>query len=113
MEEKEFKERFYTTKTYKFEPPTWKEFLATRDKHTIAHWCCGDIAVYMIEENSEKDFFKTYNQFEVYVFSDDEDSKRRVFDYCVIESFGIDTREETYYEALDYAKELFLGGQKQ
>ena len=108
MEEKDFKERYYTTKTYKFEPPTWKEFLATRDEHTCAHWSCGDIDIIMVEENNEKGILKTHNQFEVDVF-DDYDDKCEVFDYCVIESLGIDTREETYYEALDYAKELFLG----
>lgn len=112
MEEKEFKERFYTTKTYKFEPPTWKEFLATRDKNSFANWDCGDIYIVMIEENNEIGIFKTYNQFEVGVFSD-YDSKIEKFNYCIIESFGIDTREETYYKTLDYARKLFLGGQKQ
>ena len=111
MEEKEFKERFYTTKTYKFEPPTWKEFLATRQENLFAYWDCGDVYVVMNEENNEKGYFKIYNEFEVGVFNDDRENKR--FDYCVIGSFGIDTREETYYQALDYAKKLFLGGQKQ
>lgn len=108
MEEKEFKEKYYTTKTYRFEPPNWKEFLATRDENSFAHWSCGDIAVVMVEENNEKGILKTYNQFEVDLF-EDYDSKSRKFDYCVIKSYGIDTREEVYYEALDYAKKLFLG----
>ena len=108
MNKKEFKEKYHTIKTYRFEPPTWTEFLATRDEDTCANWGCEDISVIMVEENNEKGILKTYNQFEVEVF-DDYDSKRRTFDYCVIESLGIDTREETYYEALDYAKELFLG----
>ena len=62
------------------------------------------------EENNEKGILKTYNRF--LVDSDNYD-KFKFFDYCIVESFGIDTREETYYKALDYAKELFLGGQKQ
>ena len=111
MEDKEFKERFYTTKTYKFEPPTWKEFLATRDEDSLAHWFCGDITIVMVEENNEKGILKTYDQFEVDSFN--EYDKKRTFEYDVIESFDIDTREETYYEALEYAKELFLGGRKQ
>ena len=106
MEEKEFKEKYHTTKTYKFEPPTWKEFLATRNENSFAHWCCTDISVIMLEENNEKGMFKTYNQFEVDLF-EDYDSKSRKFDYCDIKSYGIDTREEVYYRALDYAKKLF------
>lgn len=54
MEEKEFKEKYHTTKIYRFEPPNWKEFLATRDENSFAHWSCGDIAVVMVEENNEK-----------------------------------------------------------
>lgn len=111
MEDKEFKERFYTTKTYKFEPPTWKEFLATKDENSFAHWFYGDITIVMVEENNEKGILKTHNQFEVDVYGDYD--KLEKFNYCIIESLGIDTREETYYEALDYAKELFLGGRKQ
>lgn len=106
MEEKEFKEKYHTTKTYKFEPPTWKEFLATRGENTFANWGCGDIDIVMVEENNEKGILKTHNQFEVDLYNYDKFEK---FDYCIIESLGIDTREETYYKALDYAKELFLG----
>ena len=107
MEEKEFKEKYHTTKTIKFEPPTWKEFLATRKENLFAYWDCGDIYVVMNEENNEKGYFKIYNEFEVGVFNDDRENKR--FGYCIIESLEIDTREETYYKALEYAKELFLG----
>ena len=105
MEEKEFKEKYYTTKTYKFEPPTWKEFLATRSENTFANWGCGDIDIVMVEENNEKGILKTHNQFEVDLYNYDKFEK---FDYCIIKSLGIDTREETYYKALDYAKKLFL-----
>ena len=107
-EDAEFVLKYHTTKTLKFEPPTWKEFLATK-KHEdmFAHWCCGDICVVMVEENNEKGILKTYNQFEVDVFND-YDSKSRKLDYCIIQSCGIDTREETYYKALEYAKKLFL-----
>lgn len=105
MEEKDFKERYYTTKTYKFEPPTWKDFLATRDENTFANWSCGDIDIVMVEENNEKGILKTNNRFEVDLYNYDRFEK---FDYCIIESLGIDTREETYYKALDYARKLFL-----
>lgn len=100
--------KYHKTKTLKFEPPTWKEFLATRDENSFAHWSCGDICVVMVEENNEKGILKTYNQFEVDIFND-YDSKSRRFDYCIIQSYGIDTREETYYKALEYAQKLFLG----
>ena len=105
MEEKDFKERYYTTKTYKFEPPTWTEFLATRDENSFANWGCGDIDIVMVEENNEKGILKTHNQFEVDLYNYDKFEK---FDYCIIESLGIDTREETYYKALDYTRKLFL-----
>ena len=109
-EDAEFISKYHTTKTYKFEPPTWREFLATRDENQFAHWSCGDICVVMVEENNEKGILKTYNQFEVDIFND-YDSKSRKFDYCIIESYGIDTREEIYYEALEYAQKLFLGNE--
>lgn len=108
MTKEELVLKYYTTKTYKFEPPTWEEFLATRDEDSFAHWSCGDICVVMVEENNEKGILKTYNEFEVDIFND-YDSKRRKFDYCIIQPYGIDTREETYYKALEYARELFLG----
>jgi hypothetical protein len=37
MTNEEFIEKYHTTKTYKFEPPTWEEFLATRDENSFAH----------------------------------------------------------------------------
>jgi hypothetical protein len=62
----------------------------------------------MVEENNEKGILKTYNKFEVDIFND-YDSKRREFDYCIMQSYRIDTREKVYYEALEYAQKLFLG----
>lgn len=107
MTKEEFIKKYHTTKTYKFEPPTWEEFLATK-KHEdmFAHWFCGDIAIVMVEENNEKGVLKTYNQFEVDLYEDYAGESRR-FNY--INSYGIDTREETYYEAVEYARKLFLG----
>lgn len=102
----EFVLKYHTTKTFKFEPPTWKDFLATRDEKSFAHWSCGDICVVMVEENNEKGILKTYNQFEVDIFND-YDSKGRKFHY--INSYGLDDREEIYYKALEYAQEIFLG----
>lgn len=106
MTKQEFIEKYHATKTYKFEPPTWEEFLATKKhKDMFAHWFCGDIAVVMVEENDEKGILKTYNQFEVSLF-EDYDSKDRRFDY--LNECNIDTREETYYKTIEYARELFL-----
>ena len=106
-EDAEFVLKYYTTKTYRFEPPTWEEFLATRDENSFAHWFCGDICVVMVEENDKKGILKTHNQFEVDIYCEG-DSKLKRFDY--FNNYGIDTRKETYYEALEYARELFLGG---
>lgn len=106
MEEKEFKEKYYTSKTFKFEPPTFEDFLKTSNENTFAHWYCEDIHIVMVEENDKQGIMKTYNQFEVDIYCEG-DSKLRRFDY--FNNYGIDTREETYYEALDYAKKLFLG----
>ena len=107
MEKEEFIKKYHTTKTYKFEPPTWEEFLATK-KHEdmFAHWFCGDIHVVMVEENNKKGILKTYNQFEVDIYHEG-DSKLKTLHY--INNYGFDNREETYYDALDYARQLFLG----
>lgn len=105
MNKEDFIKRFYTTKTYKFEPPTWEEFLSTKNGDNFAHWFCGDIAVVMSEENGEKGIMHCYNQFEISIF-EDYDNLGKNFRY--INEFGIDTREETYYEALEYAQRLFI-----
>ena len=108
MTKEEFIKKYYATKTFKFEPPTWEEFLATK-KHEdmFAHWFCGNIHIIMVEENDKKGILKTHNQFEVDIYCEG-DSKLKRFDY--FNNYGIDTRKETYYEALEYARELFLGG---
>ena len=105
MDKDLFVKKFYTTKTLKFEPPTWEEFLKTRTDRFFASWFCNDIGLVMNEENNEKGILKTYNQFEISLF-DDYDSKGRSFKY--INEYGIDTREETYYKALEYMQQLFL-----
>lgn len=105
MTKQEFIKKYHTTKTYKFEPPTWEEFLATATEGTYAHWFYGDIHIVMVEENNEKGILKTYNQFEVDMCCEG-DSKLKKFDY--FNNYGIDTRENVYYLALNYAKKLFL-----
>lgn len=107
QEEAEWVAKMHTERTEKFEPPTWKEFLATK-KHEdmFAHWFCGDIHIVMVEENDKKGILKTHNQFEVDIYCDG-DSKLERFDY--FNNYGIDTREETYYKAVEYARKLFLG----
>ena len=106
MTKEEFIKKYHTIKTYKFEPPTWEEFLSTGTEGTYAHWFCGDIHIVMVEENNEQGILKTHNQFEVDIYCEG-DSKLERFDY--FNDYGIDTREEVYYEALNYAKKLFLG----
>ena len=108
MTKQEFIEKFHTSKTYKFEPPTWEDFLTTRDEDNVifAHWFCGDICVVLSEENDTKG--EGYYQFEVFLSGDNYTYKKF---YCsVIESpdFIIDFREDIYYEALEYAQKLFL-----
>lgn len=98
-----FIKKFYTVKWYKFEPPTWEEFLATKNKDQFAHWFCGDISIVMVEENNEKGIMKCYNQFEVRIY-EDYDGKDKNFRY--FNDYGIDTREEVYYQALEYAKKI-------
>lgn len=106
MEKELFIKKFHTTKTYKFDPPTWEDFLKTKTHDDMfAHWFCGDIYIVMCEKNNEKGILKTHNQFEVSLFND-YDSEGRNFGYC--NEYGIDTREETYYKALEYARELFI-----
>lgn len=111
MDKDDFINEYHAKKELKFEPPTWEEFLATRTEHSFAHWFCGDIGIVMVEKNNEKGILKTYNQFEVSLFEDYHNLSKR-FDYAFIESYGIDYREDVYYEALEYAKKLFLEGVK-
>ncbi len=95
----------HTQKTYKFEPLTWQEFLETKDEKSFAHWFCGDIAIVMCEENNEKGIMHCCNQIEVSLY-EDYYSKGRNFPYFM--EYGIDTRKEAYYKAVEYARELFL-----
>lgn len=106
MNKEDFIKRFHTIKIFKFEPPTWEEFLETRDENSFAHWFCGDIAIVMSEENGEKGIMHCANQFEISIF-EDYDNLGKNFRY--INEFGIDTREQQYYKALEYAQKIFLG----
>lgn len=101
----EFINKYHTTKTLKFEPPTFEEFLKTRTEDTFAHWNCGDIYIVMDEENNQSGINHCSNSIIVYVWENYD--KYESFRY--INEYGFDTRKETYYKALDYAQQLFLG----
>ena len=65
MDKDEFISKYHTQKVLKFEPPTWKEFLATRDiEHGIlAHWYYANISIVMWQENNEKGVNHSNNEF--------------------------------------------------
>lgn len=104
--EAEWVAKMHTSRTEYFKPPTWEEFLATKTESNFAHWFCGDICIVMVEENDKKGILKTHNQFEVDIYCDG-DSKLEKFDY--FNNYGIDTREENYIKAVEYARKLFEG----
>lgn len=89
-EEAEFVLNFHTSKTIYFEPPTWEEFLRTEADDTYACWEIQKIAIIMDTES--KCFFITNNL------------------SCVWESFSYtdENKKQKYYEAVEYAKKLFL-----
>lgn len=105
MTKNEFISKYHTQKVLKFEPPTWEEFLATRDvaKGILAHWYCGNISIVMCEENNKRDILHcSTNTFEI---SD-------IITWVHVDYYNdyvSDNREECYYKALDIAKEWFLG----
>ena len=107
MSDEEFISKYHTQKVLKFEPPTWEEFLETRDisKHIQPNWECGDIEIIMYEENNRKGIMHTSNTFEIF-----NDNTWEQINYYNDDFF--DNREEMYYKALDVAKKWFLGEDK-
>ena len=95
MTRDKFIKEFHTQKVLKFEPPTWEEFLKTKDvsNHIYAHWDCGDISVFMAEGS-----IKEFNEFVI----DNRDN-------CKFIQYSFDNRGDCYYKALEIAKEQFLG----
>lgn len=104
MTKQEFIEKYHKAKTLKFEPPTFEEFMATKSENNWAHWFDKDISIIMEEENNKKGVLHANNQIDV--FNEREDGYWKYFSY--INEDGIDTREETYYKAVEYAINLFL-----
>lgn len=104
MTKQEFIEKYHKTKTLKFEPPTFEEFMITKSENNCAHWFDKGISIIMEEENNKKGILHTDNQFNV--FDDREDGGWKSFSY--INEDGIDTREESYYKAVEYAMKIFL-----
>lgn len=105
MTKQEFIEKYHKTKTLKFEPPTFEEFMATRGENNLAHWFSKDVSIIMEEENNKNGVLHANNQ--INVFDERECGDCKYFPY--INEDGIDTREDTYYKAVEYAMNLFLG----
>ena len=101
-EEAEFIIKFHTHKTLYFRPPTFEEFLKTRQEGIYCNWYCGDIQIVMEEDNQQKGILKSENIFRV-----DDGNNYCSFRYEYNEY--LDNRKEIYYEALEYVKKLFLG----
>ena len=94
MLKEEFIEKYHTTKTYKFEPPTWEEFLRTETDNAYACWEIQKLAIIM--DTQLKCFFITNNL------------------SCAWKSFNYtdENKKQKYYEALEYAQKLFLGSKE-
>lgn len=86
-------------KVFKFEPPTWEEFLATRREDTFAGWNNGYINIFMLEE------FFNMSILNLFVVKSKEDTKFIPY----VNTDNTDNREEMYYKALDIAQKWFLG----
>lgn len=106
MTKDEFILKYHKQKVLKFEPPTWEEFLATRDidNGILAHWDCGDISIVMSEENNLKGVNHCSNIYEIF-YNGEIDNWERVHYY---KGDGFDNQEEMYYKALDIASKWFL-----
>lgn len=104
MNKQDFIEKYHKVKTLKFEPPTFEEFMKTKTDKRCAHWECGDIDIIMLEENYKSGVLHCSNQ--IIVDAPNVYDAERSFNYY--NEYGVDTREETYYQALKYAVNLFL-----
>ena len=90
-EEAEFVQKFHTSKTVYFEPPTWEEFLKTETDDGYPYLEIQKLAIIM--QTQLKCFCVTDNW------------------GCVWESFSYtdENKKQKYYEAVEYAKKIFLG----
>lgn len=92
-EEAEFVRKFHTSKTVYFEPPTWEEFLKTKSEHQYCSWDCFEVQIVMYNNN-----FTVFSSF---------------YDILPIEiNYNKNNCKQKYYEAVEYAKNLFLGEEK-
>lgn len=93
-EEAEWVAQNWCEKTIKFEPPTFEEFkkIKTSFRKPDKLWKCQDIN---ITDNEYINEFKVYK------------------DYSVAKCFGYNNKtgikKQAYYQAVEYAKKLFLG----
>lgn len=94
-EEAEFVQKFHTKKTIYFEPPTWEEFLKTETDIRRPNYTCENV---MIIDYDNEILVEDYNN----------DLNEKHFNY----DKGLNNRKEKYYEAVEYAKKLFLGEER-
>lgn len=83
-EEVEFVQKFHTSKTVYFKPPTWEEFLKT--EHYDFH-------------AQKKTMPTIINIYSKYIYVEDFKKVHLI----------LDLSKENYYKAVEYAKKLFLG----
>ena len=93
QEEAEFVQKFHTSKTIYFEPPTWEEFLKLKSKwsNVINTWDCEDVEI-ILNRAIESIIVVNTNEY-----------RQKYFKYTK------DNIKQKYYEAVEYAKKLFLG----
>lgn len=94
-EDAEFVLKFHTHKTLYFKPPTWEEFLNI-ERNEAGHICWKNEINYIILN-------EWFNHF--YVCTDNIETDK-YFNYTK------DNVKQKYYEAVEYAKKLFLGEEK-
>lgn len=94
-EEAEFVLKFHTSKTIYFEPPTWEEFLKTETDIRRPNYTCENVMI--IDYDNE-----------IIVEDCNNDLTLKHFSY----NKELNNRKQKYYEAVEYAKKLFLGEEK-
>lgn len=94
-EEAEFVLKFHTSKTVYFQPPNWEEFLRTETDELKPNYTCENLVI--VED---------YNEIIVEDYNNDLNEKH--FSY----NKELNSCKEKYYEAVEYAKKLFLGEEK-
>lgn len=94
MTKEEFIKKYHTTKTYKFEPPTWEEFINKKIKQVC--FIGGDTIC----------FFELYE--------DEQNHRLILLDHdCDYEYFNEEMTKENYTLACRKAKDLFLGAENE